>query len=167
MNARFNIVGCAIAAQPAAAAIGECVEWVRRHGAEVLSHGPSETVFVRFDAEDGQLILFACRAAGLVGPSVLRFGFASGIKETAAAGAAPRLGDRGIMQACDLAGAAQPGQVLLSSQLGSLLQVAQIEPFERLRPLHVRLLDGRMASAYEVQPQYQAAGRDSTTGGRR
>jgi class 3 adenylate cyclase len=62
------------------------------------------------------------------------------------------MGERGIAQACDLAGAAQPGQVLVSSQLGSLLQVAQIEPAARLRSTRVKLLNGRTAAAYVVDP---------------
>ena len=152
MNASFHIVGCAIAAQPDAAAIDECVEWTRRYGAEVIAHDERRAVFVQFDAISAQVILFGCRTALSRKPPLLRFGFASAVKE-AAAGGEPRAGERGILQACDLAAGAQPGQVLLSSQLGSLLEVAQIEPFERLRGTRLPLPDGRIASAYEVEPR--------------
>jgi hypothetical protein len=152
-NASFHIVGCAVAAQPDAAAIDECVEWMRRYGAEILAHDERQAVFAQFDAIGAQLILFGCRAALSRRPPLLRFGFAAAVKEVAGAGGQPRAGERGILQACDLAAGAQPGQVLLSSQLGSLLQLAQIEPFERLRQRRLPLPDGRMASAYEVEPR--------------
>lgn len=156
MNAYFHIVGCVVATHPDAGAIDECVGWMRRHEAEVLAQNDREAVFVRFDASDAQMILFSCNTAMLRSPPMLRFGFASGVKE-GGRGKPPRMGERGIAQACDLAGAAQSGQVLLSSQLGSLLQVAQVEPSQRLRPIHVRLLDKRMASAYVVEPPRRAA----------
>jgi hypothetical protein len=156
MKASFHIVGCAVAREPAAGAMDECLDWLRRHGAEALAHNERELVFVKFDAADAALVDFGCRTAARHRPPLLRFGFASGIKEGTSDGQ-PRLGERGIVQACDLAGAAQPGQVLLSSQLGSLLQVAQIEPASRLRSLRVSLLDGRSASAYTVEPRRRAA----------
>ena len=53
----------------------------------------------------------------------------------------------------DLAAAARPGQVLISSQLGSLLQLADLEPHERLLSTRVVLPDGRPASAFLVQPR--------------
>ncbi len=157
MNAFFHIVGCVVANQSAAVAIDECVEWLRRHDAEVVSQDDREAVFVKFDATDAELILFACRAASFRRPPLLRFGFASGVKEVAAkSGKAPRMGERGIAQARDLAGGALSGQVLVSSQLGSLLQVAQVEPAERLRPMHVKLVNGRVASAYGIDPPRRA-----------
>jgi hypothetical protein len=160
MNASFHIVGCVVAVQPAAAEIEECIVWMRRHKAAVLSHDEREMVFVRFDATDAALILFGCRVAAVSKPPLLRFGFASGVKEAAAGSGQPRMGERGITQACDLARAAQAGQVLVSSQLGSLLQVAQVEPHGRLRPMHVRLQDGRIAAAYEVEPRRRTAADD-------
>jgi hypothetical protein len=158
MKAYFHVIGCAVAAQSAPAAIDECVGWVRRLGADVLAHNDREAVFVKFDATDGQLIDFGYRSAHSRRPPLLRYGFASGIKESAAGGGQARVGERGIAQAGDLAGAAQPGQVLVSSQLGSLLLVAQVRPYERLRPLQVRLLDGRKASAYAVDPPASPGG---------
>lgn len=152
-NAAFHIAGCVVAAQPDAAAIDYCVEWARRHGAEILAHDDRTALFVQFDSTSGRLILFGCGAAHSRRPSALRFAFASVVKETAGADGERRASARGLAQASDLAGGARPGQVLLSSQLGSLLQVAQVEPFERLRPTHVPLADGRRASAYEVEPR--------------
>ena len=156
MNPSIHIVGCVLAAAPDAGAINDCVEWARRFGAHILDCDESRAVFVQFDAISAQVILFGCRTALSRKPPLLRFGFASAVKE-AAAGGEPRAGERGILQACDLAAAAQPGQVLLSSQLGSLLEVAQIEPFERLRGTRLPLPDGRIASAYEVEPRRAAA----------
>jgi hypothetical protein len=149
-NASFHIVGCVIAAEPDAAAIDECVEWVRRYGAVILSQDDRRAVFVRFDATSGQLILFGSRAALARRPPLLRFSYASAVKEVGADG--PRAAERGVLQACDLAGGAQPGQVLVSSQLGSLLQVAEVEPYERLHSVRVPLADGRTGSAYVVEP---------------
>jgi len=152
-NAAFHIAGCVITAQPDAAAIDYCVDWARRHGAEVLSQDDRTAVFVQFDATSGRLILFGCGAAQARKPPTLQFAYASAVKEAAGADGQRRAGERGLVQAGDLAAAARPGQVLLSSQLGSLLQVAKMEPFERLRPMRVPLGDGRTASAYEVEPR--------------
>jgi hypothetical protein len=153
MNASFHIVGCVLATQPETTALDECIEWTRRYGAETLAHEGGKAVFVQFDAPSAQLILHACRTALSARPPPLRFGFASAIKETGGANGAPRVGERGVLQALGLAAAAQPGQVLLSSQLGSLLQLAELEPHERMRPMRVALPDGRMGSAYAVEPR--------------
>lgn len=124
----------------------------RRHGADILAQDDREAIFVQFDATGAQLILFGCRTAVSRRQPQLRFGFASGVKEGAAADGPPRVGERGILQARDLAAAARPGQVLLSSQLGSLLQLARLEPHDRLQSRRVCLADGRPASAYAVEP---------------
>ena len=151
MNPSIHIVGCVLAAAPDAGAINDCVEWARRFGAHILDCDESRAVFVQFDAAAAQLVLLGCRAALSRKPPLLRFGYASVVKEGGADGL-PRAGERGVAQARDLAAAAQPGQVLLSSQLGSLLQMADLEPHQRLRQTRVPLADGRMASAYEVEP---------------
>lgn len=151
MSASFHIVGCVMATQPESPAVDDCLEWTRRHGAQTLVHEGGEAVFVQFDAPSAQLILHACRTVVAGRPPMLRFGFASAIKETGGADGGARAGERGVLQACDLAAAAQPGQVLLSSQLGSLLQLAELEPHERMRPTRVVMPDGRMGSAYKVE----------------
>lgn len=151
MNARFHIVGCALAAEPDAAAIDEFAEWARRHGARMLSQDDRRAVFVQFDAAGTQLILHGCRSAAARRQPRLRVGFASGVKEANGPDGEARAGERGVQQACDLAAAARPGQVLLSSQLGSLLQLAQLEPHDRLLATRVGLPDGRPASAYSVE----------------
>ena len=153
MSARFHIVGCAVAAQPDPQAMDEFVEWARRFGARMLSQDDGRAVFVQFDAAGAQLILHGCRAAASRRQPPLRFGFASAVKESSGADGEPRAGSRGVQQACDLAAAARPGQVLVSSQLGSLLQLAELEPHERLLPTRVGLPDGRPASAYRVEPR--------------
>ena len=153
MNARFHIVGCAVAAQPDPEAMDEFVDWARRFGARLLSQDDRQSVFVQFDAAGAQLILHGCRTAASRRQPALRFGFASGVKEVDGPGGESRVGSRGVQQACDLAAAARPGQVLLSSQLGSLLQLAQLEPCERLLPRRVVLPDGRPASAFLVEPR--------------
>jgi hypothetical protein len=150
-NASFHIAGCVVAGEPDPAAIDDVLEWVRRYGATVLAHDDRHATFVRFDADGGQLVLYGCRAAMARRPPNLRFGYASLVKEVDAEGQ-PRAAERGLAQAQELAGAAQPGQVLLSSQLGSLLQVAEVEPHQRLRPLRVPLAGGRTGSAYLVEP---------------
>jgi hypothetical protein len=43
--------------------------------------------------------------------------------------------------------------VLISSQLASLLQLAELEPHERLLSTRVVLPNGRPASAYLVEPR--------------
>jgi hypothetical protein len=151
MNARFHIIGCAVAAAPAGEVMDEFVEWARRFGAHMLSHDNRKAVFVQFDAAGTQLILHGCRTAASRRPPQLRFGFASGVKEANGADGLPRAGERGLQQACDLAAAARPGQVLISSQLGSLLQLAELEPHDRLLPTRVGLQDGRPASAFVVE----------------
>lgn len=153
MNARFHIIGCSLASQPDAASMDEFVDWAHRYGASMLSHDDRRVVFVQFDAAGAQLIMHGCRSAAARRPPLLRFGFASGVKEALGTDGAPRAGSRGIQQACDLAAAARPGQVLVSSQLGSLLQLAQVEPYERLLSMRVGLPDGRPASAYSVEPR--------------
>lgn len=153
MNARFHIVGCAVAAQPDAASIDEFVEWARRFGARMLSQDDRQAVFVQFDAAGPQLVLQGCRTAASRRQPPLRFGFAAGVKEANGADGEARAGSRGIQQACDLAAAARPGQVLISSQLGSLLQLAQLEPHDRMLPTRVGLPDGRPASAFLVEPR--------------
>ena len=160
MGARFHIVGCVASTQPSAA-IDECIDWLRRQGAEVLAHNDREAVFVKFEAADAELILYATRTAALQRPAELRFGFASGVKE-GSGGGPPRVAERGINQACDLAGAAQGGQVLLSSQLGSLLQVARVAPAERLRSTRVQLLSGQKASAYTIDAPRPEASDDES-----
>lgn len=151
MKAYFHIIGCVVANEPAAKAIDDCVQWIRRHEAQVLANTDREAVFYKFDAADAELILYACRAVACFQPALLRFGFASGVKEAAAGSASQsRMGERGIVQACDLAGGAKPGEVLVSSQLGSLLKIGQVEPGDRLQPHRVKLLTGQVASAYVV-----------------
>lgn len=161
VNATFHIVGCAIAAPPDAGAIDECVQWIRRYGGEVLSHDERRLVFVQFDAAGTQVILFGCRSALAHRPPRLRFGFASAVKEAGADGR-PRAGDRGVAQACDLADGALPGQTLLSSQLGTLLEMARAEPYQRLRPMRLRLPAGRTAAAYAVEPLRAASAAPGT-----
>ena len=156
MNARFHIIGCTVAARPDAAAVDEFLEWARRYGAEVLSRDDARATFVQLDALGAQLILHGCRSAAMRRQGQLRFGFASGVKEANGADGESRVGERGIQQARDLAAAARPGQVLLSSQLGSLLQLAKLEPHERLQSTRVGLPDGRPASAYLVGPMRAA-----------
>lgn len=153
MNARFHIIGCAVAGEPAAQPIEEFVEWARRFGAEILSQDDRQVLCVQFDAGGSQLIMHGCRAAAARRQPQLRFGFSSGVKEASGAEGQARVGERGIQQARDLAAAARPGQVLLSSQLGSLLQLSQLEPHERLQSTRVLLPDGRPASAYVVEPR--------------
>jgi class 3 adenylate cyclase len=153
MNARFHIVGCAVAAQADPQAMDEFVEWARRFGARMLSQDDGKAVFVQLDAAGAQLIMHGCRTAASRRQPPLRFGFASGVKEASAADGEPRVGERGLRQACDLAAAARPGQVLISSQLGSLLQLAELEPHDRLLSTRVVLPDGRPASAYAVEPR--------------
>lgn len=153
MQARFHIVGCAVAAQPDPEAVDEFVEWARRFGAEILSQDDRQVLCVHLDAAGSQLIMHGCRAAAARRQPQLRFGFSSGVKEAAGADGRARVGERGIQQARDLAAAARPGQVLISSQLGSLLQLAQLEPHERLQSTRVLLPDGRPASAYIVEPR--------------
>jgi hypothetical protein len=155
-NASFHIAGCVLASEPDPAAIGDALDWVRRCGASILSQDGRHLMFVRFDAGDGQLVLFGCRAAMARRPPNLRFGYASVVKEAGSSGQ-PRAAERGLTQARDLAGVAQPGQVLLSSQLGSLLQVAEVEPHQRLRPVRVPMPGGRTGSAYVVEPLRSAA----------
>ena len=152
MNSRFHIIGCTIAAQPEPAAVDEFLDWARRYGAEVLSRDAARATFLQFDALGAQLILQGCRSAAARRPDQLRFGFASGVKEANGGAGEFRAGSRGIQQARDLAAAARPGQVLISSQLGSLLQLARLEPHERLQATRVGLPDGRPASAYLVGP---------------
>jgi hypothetical protein len=156
VNPCFHIAGCVVAMSPDEALIDDCLQWVRRHGAEILSRDDRQSLFVHFDAAGPQLILYGCRAALAQRPPRLRFGFASAVKEAAGDGK-PRAGERGLMQARDLAAAAQVGQTLLSSQLGSLLQMAQVEPCDRLRPMQLRLASGRASAAYAVEP-LRAAG---------
>lgn len=158
MLARFHIVGCVIATEPDAPQLAECLDWVQRLQAEVLGRDDRHALFAQFEAADAQLVLVGCRAAVAVRPPVLRFGFANGIKEASADGRA-RIGERGIAQAADLAAAAQPGEVLLSSQFGSLLQIAQVEPAERIHPRRVMLRDGRPASAFAVDLRGRSASR--------
>jgi len=158
----FHIVGCVLSTETEPDAIEECLEWARRLGAEIISEDQSKAVFVRFDSNSGQLILFGCRAALARKPPVLRFGYASAVKEGGAGGHS-RAGERSIAQASDLAAAALPGQVLLSSQLGSLLQMSQAEPYQRLRSKRVMLPDGRAASTYEVEPLRGAPAADLTS----
>jgi len=150
-NASFHIAGCALAVEPDPRAIGDIVEWLQRYGASILSQDERHALFVRFDAVGGQLVLFGCRAAMARRPANLRFGYAAVVKE-ADAGGQPRAAERGLAQARDLAGAAQAGQVLLSSQLASLMQLSEIEPHERLRSVRVPFADGRIGSAFLVEP---------------
>jgi len=147
----FHFVGCVKSDKPKSSALEVCLDWARRHGAQLLAQGDGHGVFVQFDAPGPQLILFACRAAHLVSPPLLSFGFASAVKETGGVRREARVGERSILLACDLAGAAQPGQVLLSSQLGSLLELAEFEPHARLRPMRMAMPDGRAGSAYTVE----------------
>jgi hypothetical protein len=149
MSARFNIVGCIHAAGAAPELLDGLLGRARKLGVEVLSRSDKETVLIQYDAEDAALITLAMRAVVTQRPSVLHVGFASGVKEMDKVGA-HRLGERGIVQATDLAAAAKAGEVLISSQLGSLLQIAQEGFASRLRPTYVRFVDGRRAAAYRI-----------------
>ncbi len=151
MKASFHIVVCVVASRPAADQISDVISQARLQRADILAQGEREAMFVKFDATDAQLIVLACRAVLGQEPSSLRFGFASGIKEKVAGeGGGLRISERSIAQASDLAGGAHDGEVLVSSQLGSLLEIAQIRFGFPMRPTRVNLLDGRKASAYSI-----------------
>jgi len=91
--------------------------------------------------------------AGLavVALQLMAFGYAQSLADGSA-----EAGAVAIAAGRPAAAAARAGQVLVSSQLGSLLQLAQVEPYERLLPMRVGLPDGRPASAYSVEPRRAA-----------
>ena len=151
MSASFHIVGCLIASRPVADLVSHVSAQALEQHAEILAHGDREAMFVKFDATDAQLIVLACRAVLMQEPAVLRFGFASGIRERSVAeGGEPRVSERSLAQASGLASGARDGEVLVSSQLGSLMQIAHINVGLPMRPTRVNLSDGRQAAAYSI-----------------
>jgi len=153
MEAPFQIVGCVLASKPAAELIDAFVAQARRERAAVLVKSAQGATFVRFNAPDVSLVALACRTLRGALPALLRFGFAVGVKEPAAAAAAAAAGPEGlnistrsIVQANDLAAGAGDGEVVVSPQLAVLL----IEAGFALRTKQIHLPGGRTVPACTV-----------------
>lgn len=149
MVVRIHYVGCLVASRPMAPFIDNAMRQAESLGAQTLWRSDAEARFVCLDAPDAELIVLASRLVLAHQPSALRFGFASGVMESGAQHEI-RISRRSIAQAVELAHAAHNGEVLLSSQLGSLLQISQAQVATRLRGSHVTLDDGRRATAYWI-----------------
>ncbi|HSC01193.1 MAG TPA: hypothetical protein VLE45_14845 [Burkholderiaceae bacterium] len=140
----FQIVGCVFSPEPAAERIDEFARQARRERAVVTARSARQATVVKFGATDAQLIALACRAAGAAQGSPLRFGFACSLGDRSAPGKeGARVSSRSLTQANDLAAGARDGQVLLSTQLASLLAGAQVA----YRSKEVHLPGGRTAVA--------------------
>ncbi|HEY6355763.1 MAG TPA: hypothetical protein VIY30_14850, partial [Burkholderiaceae bacterium] len=111
-----------LSSEPAAQLIDGFVTGVRRERAVVTTRNAHSATFVRFNAPDAKLVAMACSALASAGGQSLRFGFASGTKDRARAGHdAFSISSRYIAQANELAGAARPGEVLVTPKLALLL----------------------------------------------
>lgn len=145
MDASLHIVGCVLAARPAAEQIDAFVAQARRERAAVLMRSAQSATFVRLHAADAQLVAMACgalRDGGAVTP--LRFGFALGHKEVSAAAAEGLdISTQSVVQAADLAAGAADGEVLVSPQLAAVL----VEAGFALRSKKVALPGGRSIAA--------------------
>jgi len=145
MDASFHIVGCVLAARPAAEQIEGFVAQARRERAAVLARSAQSATFVRFHATDAKLVSMACRALRDGGAAArLRFGFAAGHKEVSAA--APEgldISTQSVVQAGELAAGAADGEVLVSPQLAAVL----VEAGFALRSKKVALPGGRSLAA--------------------
>jgi len=113
---------------------------VRRERAAVLVKSAQGATFVSFNATDLKLVALACDTLRGRRPSLLRFGFAVGVKEAAAAGQdGLDISTRSIVQANDLAAGADDGEVLVTPHLALLL----IESGFVFRSKKVQLPGGR------------------------
>jgi len=140
----LQIVGCVFSPEPAAERIDEFARQARRERAVVTARSAHQATVVKFGATDAQLIALACRAAGAAQVSPLRFGFACSLGDRSAPGkVGARVRCRTLTPASHLAAGARDGQVLLSTQLASLLAGAQVA----YRSKEVHLPGGRTAVA--------------------
>lgn len=155
MEAPQHIVGCVLAARPAADLIDAFVAQARRERAVVMAKSAQAATFVRFAAADARLVAAACRAVRGQAPGVLRFGLVAGVRDQAtvgAAGATPadaadegglNISTRSIVLANDLAAGAGDGEVLVSPPLAMWLLEAGFVISSR----QVRLPGGRSVAA--------------------
>lgn len=156
MTVRIHYVGCLCTAHAMADFLDSALDEIERAGAQMVWRSEQEARFVSLDAPDAQLVLLASRLVLTHQPPLVRFGFSSGVME-ASLEHEIRISKRSIAQAVELARAARHGEVLLSSQLGSLLQIAQPELAARLRAGEVTLGRDRRASAYWIDWAVAAA----------
>lgn len=170
MEATFHIVGTVLSSRPAPELIDALVAQVRRERGAVLVKSAQSATFVRFGASDAKLVSMACDAACAPTPVRLRFGFAGGAKENGGSPTAGRSAEgegldvstRVIVQANDLAAAADDGEVLVSPQLA----VWMIEAGLPLRSKQVGVPDGRSLPACVVEWVPDTDGRANPAGGR-
>jgi uncharacterized protein YoxC len=127
-TAPFQIVGCVFSAEPAADRIDAFALQARRERAVVTTRNAHQATFVKFNASDAGLIALACRAALAADGAALRFGFACSTSGSTMQGKdGVRVSNRAIAQAGDLAAGARDGEVLVSTQLASLVMESAAE----------------------------------------
>lgn len=132
------------------AAVNDALAELARHGAQTVEASNRRALLAVFDADQPDLLPAAARLVARLKASGLRMAMASGVKERPIAGAAPRMSERSLAQARGLLDHAGPGEVLLSSQLGSLLMVSEPSLTSWMRATRLTTASSAPAQAYRL-----------------
>lgn len=132
------------------AAVNDALAELARHGAQTVEASNRRALLAVFDADRPDLLPAAARLVARLKASGLRMAMASGVKERPVPGAAPRMSERSLAQARGLLDHAGPGEVLLSSQLGSLLMVSEPSLTSWMRAARLTTASSAPAQAYRL-----------------
>jgi hypothetical protein len=132
------------------AVVNDALAELARHGAQTVEASNRRAVLAAFDADQPDLLRAAARLVARFKASGLRIAMASGVKERPVPGAAPRMSERSLAQARGLLDHAGPGEVLLSSQLGSLLMVSGPALASWMRAARLTTAGSASAQAYQL-----------------
>jgi hypothetical protein len=139
------------------AVINDALHELAALGARSVEASNRQAVLVAFDAERPDLLRAAAVLVRRFHAAGLRFAMASGVKERPVPGAAPRMSERSLEQARGLLDHAGAGEVLLSSQLGSLLMVSEPKLQPLLRAARLTTANIAPTQAYQLNVAQLAA----------
>lgn len=153
MSNRAVLIAVCVVARDERADAGEALDlWARESTLTLGVHERSATRAIGgvFDPMDAQPFMSA--ALGGLRAGMLAAGFHMGTRVNGRENDSLELSARSIELACKLADAAQDGQILVSSDLGTFLTIARTRVAAHLEAMRVRYADGTSGDAYRARP---------------
>ena len=158
MSTRAVLIAVCVVARDERADAAEALDlWARESTLALGVHERSATRAIGgvFDPMDTQPFMSA--ALGGLRAGMLAAGFHMGTRVNGRENDSLELSARSIELACKLADAAQDGQILVSSDLGTFLTIARTRVAAHLEAMRVRYPDGTSGDAYRARPAPVAA----------
>jgi class 3 adenylate cyclase len=144
-------VDTSLGAGAASRVLDDAVVGLGAVGGRSLQVEPHGAVVALFDAVEPQPLRVAVELVRRFDDAGLRIAIASGVKERPWSGNQPRISDRSVAQARRLLELAHAGDVLVSSQLGSLLMLSAPELQPALAAVRLTPVDGPVVQAYRLE----------------